>query len=84
MKSLDQRNKTIRIAFDLVVYFRLEQHKSFRDFAFKWISHSIQIKDAFGLGMTSLANTSVRIRYVRFGHVAARFRPYFSLNLTFA
>ena len=26
MKILNQRDKTVRIAFDLVVYFRLQQH----------------------------------------------------------
>ena len=62
MKSLDQRNKAIRIAFDVAVYFRLEQRH--KDFVFSGIF--IQLKDAFGLGMISLANTSARIRSVHF------------------
>ena len=42
MKSLDQRNKTIRIAFDLIVYFRLEQHHKFWRFCISWIFTQIK------------------------------------------
>ena len=48
---------TIRNVFDLVVYFRLEQHHNVGDSVFSGLF--IQIKDAFSLGMTSLVNTDM-------------------------
>ena len=77
MKSLDQRNKTVRIAFDLIVYFRLEQRHKFWRFCISCFF--IQIKDAFGLGMTSMANIGVGKRSVHFqtccGSFSALFYP---------
>ena len=73
MKNLDQRNKTIRIAFDVVVYFLCVTN--FGDFVFKGMF--IQINDAFGLGMTSLANTSISIRSVHFLTCCGSFSSFF-------
>ena len=56
MKSLNQRNNTIRIAFDLVVYSSIT---NLGDFVFS--GFLIQTNDFFGIGITSLANSSVSV-----------------------
>ena len=77
MQSLDRRNKTIRIAFDLIVYFRLEQHHKVWRFCISWIF--IQKKDAFGLGMTSMVNTGVSKRSVNFQTCCGSFSALFQI-----